>query len=108
MSIPFTSGVATSVITVFCGFANSVSMLRLLKRYFWMGCLALGIQSSWGFALLGPNNEAYQIPDIGYNPIQYFYADLLNSAPKNLGEEYRRNTPVLYYSFDANFLDYFG
>ena len=29
-------------------------------------------------------------------------------APKNLGEEYRRNTPVLYYAFDANFLDYFG
>jgi len=29
-------------------------------------------------------------------------------GPKNLGEEYRRNTPVVYYSFDANFLDFFG
>ena len=29
-------------------------------------------------------------------------------APKNIGEEYRRNTPVMYYTFDANFLDYFG
>ncbi len=29
-------------------------------------------------------------------------------APKNLGEEYRRNTPVMYYAYDANFYDYFG
>jgi hypothetical protein len=29
-------------------------------------------------------------------------------APKNIGEEYRRNTPVMYYACDANFLDYFG
>src|SRR5262249_50604663 len=29
-------------------------------------------------------------------------------APKNLGEEYRWNTPVLYYAFDQSFLDYFG
>lgn len=29
-------------------------------------------------------------------------------TPKNLGEEYRRNTPILNYAFDANFLNYFG
>ncbi|MGH7973801.1 MAG: hypothetical protein ACREIC_34220, partial [Limisphaerales bacterium] len=29
-------------------------------------------------------------------------------TPKNLGEEYRRNTPVMYYYIDQNFRDYFG
>jgi hypothetical protein len=29
-------------------------------------------------------------------------------APKNLGEEYRWNLPVLYWSCDSQFLDYFG
>ena len=52
--------------------------------------------------MFGPFNEAYQVVEIGYN----LPGDL--GAPKNLAEEYRRNTPVLYYAFDANFLDYFG
>jgi hypothetical protein len=29
-------------------------------------------------------------------------------APKNLGEEYRWNTPVITYGFDSSFLNYFG
>ena len=29
-------------------------------------------------------------------------------GPKILGEGYRRNTPVMYYAYDANFLDFFG
>ena len=30
------------------------------------------------------------------------------NAPHNLGEEFRWNVPVLYYTFDQTFLDYFG
>ena len=42
--------------------------------------------------------------DLGYTvPLR---ADI--GAPKNIGEDYRRNTPVLYYAFDENFLDFFG
>ena len=55
------------------------------------------------FSLLGPFNEAYQVATIGYNPFGFDVG-----APKNLGEGYRRNTPVMFYSFDSNFLDYFG
>jgi len=29
-------------------------------------------------------------------------------TPKSIGEGYRRNTPVMYYSFDASFLNFFG
>ena len=44
------------------------------------------------------------MPDLGYMvPLR---SDI--GAPKNIGEDYRRNTPVLYYAFDENFLDYFG
>jgi hypothetical protein len=77
-------------------------MLRTLKSCLWVGLLMAGVQASLGFALLGPINEPYQVAEIGYN----LPGDI--GAPKNLGEEYRRNTPVLYYTIDANFRDYFG
>lgn len=50
----------------------------------------------------GTPGDSWQTPVIGYG----LGGDL--NAPKNLGEEYRRNTPVVYYTYDANFLDYFG
>jgi len=69
--------------------------------------LACGLQSSWAYSLGGPigngtPGDSWQRPVIGYG----LGGDL--NAPKNLGEEYRRNTPVVYYTFDANFLDFFG
>jgi hypothetical protein len=80
-------------------------MLRLSKKLASLALpavLALTGECSWGFALLGPINEAYQVQTIGYQ----LPGDI--GAPKNLGEEYRRNMPTLYYSYDAAFLDYFG
>ena len=59
----------------------------------------LGAEKAFAFALGGPINEAYQDPTIGY---------FGNMAPKNLGEEYRWNRPVIYYSVNQSFLDYFG
>ena len=38
--------------------------------------------------------------------LYYGFGDV--GGPKNIGEEYRRNTPVIYYAYDANFLDFFG
>ena len=84
-------------------------MLQSLKRIVWIGGLTLGLQSSWAFSLLGPSGNGgdnWQIEVIAYNPIITW--DLLPIAPKNLGEGYRRNSPVLYYAYDANFLGYFG
>ena len=77
-------------------------MLRFLKTSVLLGSICLAAQTGWSFSLLGPINEAYQVPALGYN----IGGDI--GAPKNLAEEYRRNTPVLYYAFDANFVDYFG
>jgi len=77
-------------------------MLPTLKRLSWTALLAASVQVSLGFSLLGPVNEAYQVDVIGYN----LPGDI--GAPKNLAQEYRRNTPVLYYTCDANFWDFFG
>lgn len=81
-------------------------MLRLLKRLSVIGLLAAGCQVGFAFSLHGPfpfnAADNYQVGLIGYN----LGGD--NGAPKNIGEEYRWNTPILYYTFDQNFLDYFG
>ncbi len=91
-------------------------MLQLLKRVWLVPALLFaGAQSMLGFALMGPLNEAFQDPTIGYNeqtaPAIEFgdiggFTDV--GGPKNLGEGYRWNTPTLYYAFDASFIDYFG
>ncbi len=80
-------------------------MQKLIKRFFWVLLLACSWQNSFGFSYGGPINNAadnWQSPVIGYG----LGGDL--NAPKNIGEEYRRNIAVMYYAFDQNFLDYFG
>lgn len=72
-------------------------MVRMLTRFFLVTVLLAGVGRVGAFSLNGPQ-EAYQVPTIGY----------LADGPKNLGEEYRMNRPVLYYAANANFLDYFG
>lgn len=67
--------------------------------------VATGLRVVWGFSLGGPianGGDNWQTVDIGYG----LNGDI--NAPKNFGEGYRRNTPVMYYSYDATFLTYFG
>ena len=90
---------------------NTLSMLRLIK-FGWLAALLVGFQSAFGFALIGPVNEPYQVVLIGYNLSgndKIFgngSADI--GAPKDIGQGYRRTTPVMYYAMDANWLTYFG
>lgn len=82
-----------------------ICMRQLIKIFSWIALLAVSLQSARAYSLGGPignGGDAWQVPVIGYG----LPGDLL--APKNLGEEYRRNVPVLYYAYNANFLDYFG
>jgi hypothetical protein len=103
-------------------------MRQMIKSFLCFGLLMLGLQGARAFSLLGPDQQylgiptsfgdAWQIPEIGYNPLNNggpppygappYIIDGLLTGPKNLGEEYRRNTPVIYYACNANFLDYFG
>jgi hypothetical protein len=70
-----------------------------------MVLLAGGLVAAWAFSPLGPTGnggDAWQTAVINYPR-----GGALGSA-KNIGEEYRRNTPVMYYGYNANFLTYFG
>jgi hypothetical protein len=91
-------------------------MRQLKKTLFWIGCLALGLQTAGAFSLLGPiagtPDASWQITLIGYNPLNLgaappFFLDPLPVGPKNLGEGYRRNAPTMYYAFDPSF-EWFG
>jgi hypothetical protein len=90
-------------------------MLQLSKKVLWMGLLVFGWQTAFGFSLLGPvangTEDSFQVTEIGYNPMSGLgppgFGDDMHSGPKNLGEGYRLNTPVLYYTFDPSFA-YFG
>ena len=78
-------------------------MVRMFKQFCWLGLLLAGVSKLSAWSPLGPlGSEAYQVSTIGYE----LPGDI--GTPKNLGEEFRRNNPVVYFSVDANFLDYFG
>src|SRR5450631_4007471 len=92
------------------------SMLQSFKKISWIILLAFGLQTSWAFSLLGPISlgDAWQVETIGFNPITAIdgtsvvdFVDPNTDGPKNIGEEYRRNTSVIYYAVDANFLNFF-
>jgi hypothetical protein len=95
-------------------------MRPLLKRFLWLGLLAFGLQTAWAFSMLGPDatyspppqGDLWQVVDIGYSPpnanVPPFIDDTAGFGPKNQGEGYRLNSPVMYYAFDPSFSDYFG
>ena len=92
-------------------------MFQLIKKILWILVLAFGLQTSWAFSLLGPDGTAPGVPAgfgdsweatvIGFGGPDSTL-DISPWGPKNIGEAYRRNTPVMYYACDANFLDFFG
>ncbi len=61
--------------------------------------------SARAFSIMGPifGPDSWQVPEIGY-----FIGGIDVGGPKNIGEEYRWNTPIIYYGFDSGFLEYFG
>lgn len=110
-------------ITVFCFSVDIMCMLRIIKRFFWIALLAVSVQLSWGFSLLGPlpadpGGEPWQVVTIGYDMAYEFVGFVPGGpawlgdigGPHNIGEGYRRNAPILYYSYDDSFNqgDFFG
>jgi hypothetical protein len=81
-------------------------MRQVMKTIFLTAAVLLGLSgSALAYSLGGPignGGDSWQVQALSYNEP----GDL--NAPKNLGEEYRRNTPVMYYTYDQNFADYFG
>ena len=91
-----------------------------MKRFLWIGLLASCLQTASAFSLLGPDSyyspapqgDLWQIVEIGYSEgvdnVPPYITDTAPYGPKNLGEGYRRNTPVMYYTIDPTFANYFG
>ena len=87
----------------------------MINRFFWIVFLTAGLQTAWAFSLLGPSpsypglpsnfGDAWELPIITYNPLTAW--DTANTGPKNWGEGYRRNTPVMYYACDGPFITFF-
>ena len=103
----------------------------MIKTFFCALLLVTAWQRAQGFALLGPMpatppadlsvalpttfGDVWQVNILGYDA-GYFVSifpggpvwlgDL--GGPKNIGEGYRRNDPVLYYAYDQNFSQFYG
>lgn len=81
-------------------------MQQVMKTIFLASVMVFGLlRSASAFTPAGPvgaPGDVWQVASIGYGPPY----DVV--APKNVGEEYRRNTPVMYWACDASFLSYFG
>lgn len=80
-------------------------MLRSFRKNF--SVLIVGLMGVWvgvepavAFSPMGPK-EAWQLPEVGY-----YAGDI--SGPRNIGDQYRLNSPVITYAFDPTFVDYFG
>jgi hypothetical protein len=90
-------------------------MQRMINRFFGIAFLMAGLQTAWAFSLLGPSptypglpgtfGDAWETPEITYNPLTAW--DTADTGPKNWGEGYRRNTPVMYYACDGSFITFF-
>src|SRR3954471_6302901 len=75
-------------------------MFRYVKLIILLAVTGVMAPESGAFSLGGPA-EAWQTTALGYDPAGF-------PAPKNLGEEYRWNKPVITYGFDFPFVNYFG
>ena len=67
--------------------------------------LVAGLHSASAFSLLGPF-EPWMTTNLGFNSSSLGVVDI--GGPKNIGEGYRWNIPVITYGYDQSFLDYFG
>jgi hypothetical protein len=67
--------------------------------------LVAGLHFASAFSLLGPF-EPWMTTNLGFNNFFLGTSDI--GGPKNIGEGYRWNIPVITYGYDQSFLDYFG
>jgi hypothetical protein len=84
----------------------------MIKTFLCATVLLIGWQQAWGYALLGPRTDmgglpatygdTWETPEIAYD----LAGDV--GTPKNIGQGYRRNIPVMYYAYDDTFSGYFG
>lgn len=83
---------------------NRLGLRGLVFGFIVQLLLLFSSQRAGAFSMLG-TIEPWMSPVNGFNQLP---GEPLAAWPKNIGEEYRRTMPVLYYSMDQTFLDFFG
>jgi hypothetical protein len=96
---------------------KSGMLIRIIQLICAIMVLGAGSRSAFGFAL-GGIKEAYQADNLGYDRVTdipypsggwtIYNTPEWTYAPHNIGEGFRWNIPILYYSYDSSFLGYFG
>jgi hypothetical protein len=79
--------------------------MRSTRRHLTLLFLAAGLHSAPAFSLLG-TFEPWMTTNLGFSDSLLGSVDI--GGPKNIGEGYRWNIPVITYGYDQSFLDYFG
>src|SRR5438876_8888767 len=83
-------------------------MVRLFAKNLLVGALLVVAGRAHAFSLLGPyaiaGGNVWQVARIGYNEPP----DVGGPMNAAAGEEYRWNTPNIFYAYDAPFLAFFG
>jgi hypothetical protein len=83
-------------------------MLNAIKKLALVVLACSAAASSQGFSLLGPF-DTWQVAALDYNSQpNIFYGGIDIGGPQGLGQQYRWNTPRLYYAYSAEFLAYYG
>jgi hypothetical protein len=82
-------------------------MSRVFRTLFGVLGLALFVQSATAFSLLGPQEPYTEQEALGYGDI-FGQLPLWRNGVKNIDDDYRWNTKVVYYSYDPEFISYFG
>lgn len=90
-------------------------MRKLTKHFLLTGALMSVLQSALAFVPIGPvgnGSDSWQVTGFGYNPLAPLnftgIGNPSDTGPKNIGQGFRPNVPVFYYTFDTTFLGYFG
>jgi hypothetical protein len=92
-------------------------MIEIMRRinipFLCLLLLAASWQEAFGFALLGPLSGTAGLPATDPDPIWQtttigYNLGGDNGTPRNVGQGYRWNTPVLFYADDESFSGYFG
>jgi hypothetical protein len=79
-------------------FTNAHYMMRIAKFVLGTVIALVACERASAFSIQGIP-YTWQTTDMNYGSV---------IEPRNLGDEYRINTPIVTYGFDASFLDYFG
>lgn len=80
-------------------------MQPMIKKILCFAALiGLLLPSARAFSLAGPPGNGGD----NWQTVVIDYPGSPATAPKNIGEGYRPNTPVMYYAYTPAFLDYFG